>query len=550
MLTNRAFSLRLGIEVLAWVALAGLFVLVQFLPLPSPQQTLASFALIILGAYLLLTFRYLFSRPAPDPRLIYTSLVIGMIILGVLDLLLGEYLSNFEMTFIPLMVVTALFTGWRGTLTMSILSALIHSAVDLLSMTNAGRPLTELVSNDALIASAFILTGLVVAFLSETVRRRSAESADAVTRAAVLERQRREEAERSARRWEILNAVGLKVLQELQPQPLFETIGAELKSLGLNCMIALWDEPGKTLRAEYISMSPALRRFLERRLDFSVRDLRLNLNDLPQYQQAIAAQRSSFGYTTDETMLSVWPRLSKTLVARIFTLASGRQRIVAPLLASGEVIGVFRVWGRNLDASDVPAITGLAQHIAVALEKARVLKREYKRASQLALVNEIGQRVAGMLDFDESLNEVTQLIAQRFEFCNVAVLLNDIPAHQVVLRAHAGDAASQVPIGYRQSWDVGLIGVAARTGQTVLVNDVRADPRFFSGTPGRDPCRAELVVPLKRGTEVFGVLDLQSPTLNAFEPTDVAAMEALAHQIAIALENARLYAQTKSDAEV
>ncbi len=550
MLTNRVLSLRLGIEALAWVALASLFVYVQFLPLSSPQQTIATFVLLLLGAYLVLAFHYLFSRAAPNPRLNYASLIIGMVILGALDWLLKDYLPNFEMTFILLIVATALVTGWRGTLAMSIVATLIIFAVDLSSMTKAGRPITGEVLNNALIAGVFILTGLVVAFLSEGIRHRILESANAVMRAAELEQQRRKEAERSARRWEILNAVGLKVLQESQPQPLFETIGAELKSLGLNCMIALWDEPGRSLRAEYISLSPALRRFLVRTFNLNVRDIRLRLDDLPLYRQVIAAQRSSFSYTNDQTMFSIWPRISKTLVARIFTLTGGRQRIVAPLLAGGEVIGVFRVWGRNLDETDVPAINGLAQHIAIALEKARVLKREYKRASQLALVNEIGQRVAGMLDSDELLNEVTQLMAQRFGFCTVAVLLNDIPARQVVLRAHAGDAADQVPIGYRQSWDVGLLGAAARTSQTILVNDVRADPRYLSVVPDQDPCRAELVVPLKRATEVLGVLDLQSPTLNAFEPTDVAAMEALAHQIAIALENARLYAQTKGDAEV
>ncbi len=550
MLKDRVLSLRQGIELLAWVALASLFVYVQFLPLPNPQQTIATFVLLLLGVYLVLAFHYLFSRAAPNPRLNYTSLVIGMLILGALDLLLRDYLPNFEMTFILLIVGTALVTGWRGTLAMSIVATLINLAVDLSSMTSAARPITEEVLNNALIAGVFILTGLVVAFLSEGVRHRILDSANSMMRAADLERQRRQEAERSARRWEILNTVGLKVLQESQPQALFETIGAELKSLGLNCMIALWDEPGKTLRAEYISMSPALQKFLERAPHVNIHDFQLKLDDLPLYQQAIAEQRSLFGHATDQTMFSFWPRISKTLVARIFTLTSGRQRIVAPLLAGGEVIGVFRVWGRNLDATDLPAITGLAQHIAIAWERARVLKREYKRASQLALVNEIGQRITGMLDFEGLLNEVTQLVAQRFGFCNVAVLLNDIPARQFVLRAHAGDAASPVPVGYRQSWDVGLVGVAARTGQTVLVNDARADPRYFSVAPDSDPCRAALVVPLKRGAEVFGVLNLQSPTLNAFEPTDVAAMEALAHQITIALENAQLYAKTKGDAEV
>lgn len=386
MLMDRTFPFRRWIEILAWGALASLFVSVQFLPLPGSQQVATSLFLLVIGAYLVVVFHFLFPRSHYAPRVVYLTLVIDVFIVGILNFLLVDYLPNLEMAFFILIVMAAMVADWRGTLAIAGLAALVDFLAELRFLAIVRRPITPATLLDqALIAGVFALTGLVVVLLAEAVRRRTLEASSATLRVAEIERQRREEAERTAR------------------------------------------------------------------------------------------------------------------------------------------------------------------------EKARTLEREQKRASQLALVGEIAERVAGILDIGELLDQVTRLIAQRFGFENVSVFLNDVPARAAVLRAHAGLAINPQDIGYRQSWDVGLIGFAARTGKTVVANDVRADPRYYTDDPAKDTCRAELCVPLKRRHEtlgVLGVLDVQSTVLNAFDASDVAAMETLANQTAIALENARLYAQAKDDAEV
>ncbi len=86
----------------------------------------------------------------------------------------------------------------------------------------------------------------------------------------------------------------------------------------------------------------------------------------------------------------------------------------------------------------------------------------------------------------------------------------------------------------------GLCGWAASTGGSVRVGDVNADPRYLFH-PLLAQTRSEITVPMKLGGRVMGVLDVQSSRLHAFDDTDQFLLETLADQIAIALENARLY---------
>jgi hypothetical protein len=88
----------------------------------------------------------------------------------------------------------------------------------------------------------------------------------------------------------------------------------------------------------------------------------------------------------------------------------------------------------------------------------------------------------------------------------------------------------------------GLCGAAVRSGQPVLVGDVREDPRYVSLVP---ETRSELVVPLVVKDRVIGVLDLESPRLHRFTDEHVKVLTPLASQVAIAVENARLYEEIR-----
>ncbi|MBI3914131.1 MAG: GAF domain-containing protein [Chloroflexi bacterium] len=540
MIMDREFSLRRWSERFAWGALAFLFLVVIALPLNDAERATALQFLLFVAAYLAATFRVLFPRSNYSARVIYATLLLDLLVIGALNLLLTEHVHESEIFFIPLIVAAALISGRRGTLFLALAAAATDWGLEAVRKPDVRHSAVDQI----LVGGVFLLTGLIVTLLVEHVQRRARESADATVRAAESERQRRADAERSARHWQIVNAVGLHVQQESRAAPIFETMGAELKALGLDFIVALWDEPGKTLRLEYLSLAQTPQKFLERLSGISIRDFRLDVRVLPDYAQALATRRASFGETSDEVLLRVLPALPPSLTSQIFQAMQTRRRILAPLIANDQAIGMFRVWGSDLNEADVPAMTALAQHVASALDRTRLFAQLQKRAAQLELVSTIAEQTGAIYDADELMRQVVHQIRERFGYETAGILMVDRERNELYVAAGLGALAQRQGVTLRQPIDRGIAGWVARNGASYLARDVRADP-LYASIQGDDLVRSQLCVPLRRGTEIIGVLGAQSSRVDAFDESDQAAMETLANQIAIALVNARLYRDSR-----
>jgi light-regulated signal transduction histidine kinase (bacteriophytochrome) len=117
------------------------------------------------------------------------------------------------------------------------------------------------------------------------------------------------------------------------------------------------------------------------------------------------------------------------------------------------------------------------------------------------------------------------------------------------MKTRAGDFARQFPRDYRLTLGQSIVGWVGQYGKTLLSNHVDVEPRYQNLYPGAIPTMSELSVPIGVGGEVIGVLDVQSPQLDAFDEDDVILLETLADQIATAIESARLYEETRDRAE-
>ena len=224
-----------------------------------------------------------------------------------------------------------------------------------------------------------------------------------------------------------------------------------------------------------------------------------------------------------------------------------RAWIGVPLIADGEAIGLLTVDSYQVgkySQDDAQLVMTFAGQAALAINNARLYEREQKRAVQLAVVNEVGRRAASILDMDQLLQEVVAAIQQGFNYHNVALSLLDEAAGELEVLAISGGFADLVSPDYRQAVGIGMVGWVAETGQPLLANDVSQEPRYILGFLEEPLTKAELCVPLKLAGQVIGVLDVEDIQLNAFDETDLLAMETLADQLAIAIENARLYQQT------
>jgi PAS domain S-box-containing protein len=168
-----------------------------------------------------------------------------------------------------------------------------------------------------------------------------------------------------------------------------------------------------------------------------------------------------------------------------------------------------------------------------------------QRAAQLTLINDIASKIAAVLDLDSLLDRAARLVYETFNYHHVALFLLD--EDQAKLKAIAGSYKTYFPPGHSQKMSQGIIGWVATHGEKVVANDVGREPRYISLIPDYTETRAELCIPLKIAGQTVGVLDVQSPHFDTFSENDIMAMEILTDQIAVAIENARLYQTVRQE---
>ena len=232
----------------------------------------------------------------------------------------------------------------------------------------------------------------------------------------------------------------------------------------------------------------------------------------------------------------VWMRGSET-----------RSELTVPLKVKGEVIGVLDVQSNQLDAfdeSDLLVLQSLAHQAAIAIENARLFKAEQRRAEEFRVISEVGRRMTSILAADELLWEIARLLKETLGYYLVGIAL--IEGDELIFKAGAG-AVWETP-GFQppriKVGREGITGWVAQSGEPLLVADVSQEPRYYS-IPQTSEIRSELAVPLKTKETILGVLHVQSDRLDAFDGSDLAVLQSLAHQAAIAIENARLYEQAQ-----
>ncbi len=227
-----------------------------------------------------------------------------------------------------------------------------------------------------------------------------------------------------------------------------------------------------------------------------------------------------------------------------------RSALSIPLRFGEELVGVMSL-GSAQRAAFTPDHTHLAEAagviIAGALAGARLYEDERERARRMAAVAELGERLAAILEPEAVWQEAVEGIVRAFGYDYVGLMLLDEAAGELEFVAGAGIWAGLTPPGFRQKVGEGMIGWVARTGKTLLANDVSQEPRSIA--PYLTGTRAELDVPLKYHGRLVGVLTLQSARRGAFTPLDVAVMETLAGHIAAAITNAQLYQAQQRRAE-
>jgi GAF domain-containing protein/HAMP domain-containing protein len=173
-------------------------------------------------------------------------------------------------------------------------------------------------------------------------------------------------------------------------------------------------------------------------------------------------------------------------------------------------------------------------------------KQTSRRAAQLHAITELSEVIAQLQDMNEIFPTATRLINERFGFYHVGIFLIDSGREFAILQsANSEGGQKMLSRGHRLSLGTGVVGFAAQSGQPRIALDVGADAVFFDN-PDLPQTRSEVALPLKSRNETIGVLDVQSTEAGAFSTEDLQVLTALANQVSIALENARLLTETRA----
>ena len=214
--------------------------------------------------------------------------------------------------------------------------------------------------------------------------------------------------------------------------------------------------------------------------------------------------------------------------------------LAVPLIIKNRVIGVINIEAEQRDyfqEEHKRLLTLIASRMAVGIENARLHTRTSRQAKTLLLLNEIARELTSILNLDELLKHIAELLSRLIDYQMFSILLLDATGdklqHRFSLRFHENiQLKHDIPVG------LGLVGHAAQHRHAVLVPDVSKDPRYIKLNP---ETRSELAVPLIYKDKVIGVLDLEHTRRNFFTEDHKRTVTTLAAQVAIALENARLY---------
>ncbi|HSK88089.1 MAG TPA: response regulator, partial [Anaerolineales bacterium] len=166
----------------------------------------------------------------------------------------------------------------------------------------------------------------------------------------------------------------------------------------------------------------------------------------------------------------------------------------------------------------------------------------------LTAAAEIARAATSTLDLNKLLATAVQLIQEKFGFYHVSIFLIEPGFDMAVLRASAGLEGNCLPINQHQLavGSKSLIGTATGTREPVVVMDVTTNPMHLKN-PLLPETQSEAAIPLLVGESVIGALDVQSTAANAFSDWDITILATLANQLAIAVQNARLYASVQQE---
>lgn len=222
----------------------------------------------------------------------------------------------------------------------------------------------------------------------------------------------------------------------------------------------------------------------------------------------------------------------------------------APMLVQNNPIGALIIQDLHNEHAftedDLKLFNTLANQAAGVIHNAALLAESNRRALQLETAAEIARDISGSLNLDELLVKAINLIRERFNFYHASIFLLDQPGEFAIIREATGEAGAQMK---RAGHKIGvgsksIVGFVSSRGEPLVVNDTSKDATYYAN-PLLPDTRAEGAIPLRVGERILGVLDVQSTKPFVFIEDNLRSLQILADQLAVAVANTELFAETQ-----
>ncbi len=242
-----------------------------------------------------------------------------------------------------------------------------------------------------------------------------------------------------------------------------------------------------------------------------------------------------------------------------------RMELAIPLQVGEQILGVLDIHSTSVEPftdEDIHTLEGLAGLIANAIESSRLIDdvqqrhqeleaahvQTERRARYMETTAELARAISSLFDPQELLDRTVNLISENLGVYHAGVFMVDEKTEWAVLTAATESSEGgqrMLARGHKLRVGAqGIIGWTTHVGEPRIALDVGEDAVYFDN-PDLPNTRSEIGLPLKIGGRIIGALDVQSTQAAAFGQDDIAVLQILADQIAVAIENARLFQDTQ-----
>jgi diguanylate cyclase (GGDEF)-like protein len=218
-------------------------------------------------------------------------------------------------------------------------------------------------------------------------------------------------------------------------------------------------------------------------------------------------------------------------------------KIWVPLSTGDRTIGALSVQSKEPYAyspDDLQMLSVIASQAAVAIVNAELYANSQRSVRQMQVLLDVARTISGSLDLGSCLDAILGGIHEVVPYYIATVLMPSAGNTYLDVVGATGPLSDERKRIIKVPFGQGVTGTAFSSGEPVLVGNVRNFPSYI---PGHPAVSSELAVPLKRGDQVVGVLDIEREEVDAFTEDDVRTLTLFASQAAIAIENARLFAE-------